>query len=108
MLSKLRYRSEMLSKLDSRLVHHSLIVKLEILDDGVFDVICHDICELRETRPYDHVELVEVEVKHHDLILMQQSLVLVVDDTHHDNRILIMQLILDVRGHPLEVVIHYL
>ena len=61
----------------------------------MLDVGSHDIGELSESGPNDHIKFVEVEVKDHDLVLMEQLLILVIDDAHHYYCILIMQLILD-------------
>lgn len=52
----------MLSKFDSRLVYDRLIVQFEVFNDCMLDVVSHDVCELGEPRPNDHIEFVEVEV----------------------------------------------
>jgi len=71
-------------------VHYCLIVQFEVFDDSMLNVAGHDICELSEAGPYNHIEFVKVKVQHHDLILMEQHLILVIDNTHHDYCILVM------------------
>jgi hypothetical protein len=89
-------------------MNYSLIIKFEVFDNCISYIFSHDIIKLSEPWPNNHIELVKVKIENHNLVLMQKLFILFIDYAHHNYCILIMQLILDIRSNPFEIVIHNL